>query len=138
MIVALTDRQWRAVVEATGTAEKIAAVEKTLGLDFRKEGDRFAARDTLNPLIASWIAARPYAEIARVFTAKGVLFADTLEVEEDNFDVEAEIAKIKKPKSKLGDVYQLGSHRIACGDSLDPEIVKCCPIQIDFVEFPSR
>ena len=74
MIVALTDRQWRAVVEATGTAEKIAAVEKTLGLDFRKEGDRFAARDTLNPLIASWIAARPYAEIARVFTAKGVLF----------------------------------------------------------------
>lgn len=74
MIVALTDRQWRALVEATGTAEKIAAVEKTLALDFRKEGDRFAARDTLNPLIGAWIAARPYEEVARVFTENGVLF----------------------------------------------------------------
>jgi 2-methylfumaryl-CoA isomerase len=74
MIVALTDRQWRAVVEATGTAEKIAAVEKTLGLDFRKEGDRFKARDTLNPLVGCWIAARSYEEVARVFAEKGVLF----------------------------------------------------------------
>ncbi len=74
MIVALTDRQWRAVVEATGAAEKIAAVEKTLGLDFKKEGDRFAARDTLNPLVGAWIAARPYDEVARAFAEKGVLF----------------------------------------------------------------
>ena len=74
MIVALTDRQWRAVVEATGTAEKIAAVEKTLGLDFRKEGDRFKARDTLNPLVGCWIAARSYEEVARAFAEKGVLF----------------------------------------------------------------
>ncbi len=74
MIVALTDRQWRAVVEATGAAEKIAAVEKTLGLDFKKEGDRFAARDTLNPLVGDWIGDRPYDEVARVFNDKGVLF----------------------------------------------------------------
>ena len=74
MIVALTDRQWRAVVEATGAAAKIAAVEKTLGLDFRKEGDRFKARDTLNPFIGAWIAARSYKEVARVFAEKGVLF----------------------------------------------------------------
>jgi len=74
MIVALTDRQWRAVVEATGTAEKIATVEKTLGLDFRKEGDRFKARDTLNPLIGAWIAARSYGDVARIFGEKGVLF----------------------------------------------------------------
>ena len=52
------------------------------------------------------------------------VFADTLEVEEDDFDVDAELAAIKKPKAKLGDVYQLGPHRIACGDSLDPDVVK--------------
>lgn len=74
MIVALTDRQWRAVVEATGTAERIAAVEKTLGLDFRKEGHRFEARDSLNPMIGAWISARSYEEVARVFGEKGVLF----------------------------------------------------------------
>ena len=51
-------------------------------------------------------------------------FANTLEVEDDHFDVEAELAKIKKPKSKIGEVYQLGPHRVACMDSLDPETVK--------------
>ena len=30
----------------------------------------------------------------------------------------------KNPKSKLGDVYQLGNHVLVCGDSTDPEIVK--------------
>lgn len=30
----------------------------------------------------------------------------------------------KNPKSKLGDVYQLGDHILVCGDSTDPEIVK--------------
>lgn len=30
----------------------------------------------------------------------------------------------KNPKSKLGDVYQLGDHVLVCGDSTDPEIVK--------------
>ncbi len=52
------------------------------------------------------------------------VFASTLEAEDDGFDVELELAKIKKPKSKLGDIYQLGPHRIACIDSLDLESVK--------------
>jgi len=39
---------------------------------------------------------------------------DDLEVEDDEFDVEKELEKIKKPVSKLGDLYQLGTHRIIC------------------------
>jgi 2-methylfumaryl-CoA isomerase len=74
MIVALTERQWRAVVESCEIAPQVAALEKTLTLDFRKEGDRFRARDALNPLVDAWIAKRPYAEVARVFSEKGVLF----------------------------------------------------------------
>ena len=50
-----------------------------------------------------------------------VVFADSLETTDDGFDVKAEIKKIKKPKAKLGDVYALGPHRLACGDSLDPK-----------------
>ncbi len=44
---------------------------------------------------------------------------DDLEVEDDEFDIEKEIEKIKKPKSKLGDLYQLGGHRLLCADSTE-------------------
>ncbi len=52
------------------------------------------------------------------------LFTDLLETENDTFDVEKELEKIKKPKSKLGDLYQLGPHRLYCGDSTDISSVK--------------
>ena len=41
------------------------------------------------------------------------------EVEEDDFDVEAHLPE--EPKSKLGDIYQLGEHRLMCGDSTKAE-----------------
>jgi len=52
-----------------------------------------------------------------------VIFADSLETQDDNFDVEAEIKKITKPKAKLGDLYALGPHRLICGDALDPATI---------------
>lgn len=51
-------------------------------------------------------------------------FDDLSETEDDDFDVNDEIAKIKVPKSKLGEVYALGNNVIGCGDSTDPEFVK--------------
>ena len=52
------------------------------------------------------------------------LFAEILDTEEDGFNVEKELEEIGEPKSKLGDLYQLGSHRLLCGDSTNPEVVK--------------
>lgn len=52
------------------------------------------------------------------------LTTDVLETEDDEFDIEKEAKKIKKPKSKLGDVYQLGPHRLMCGDSTKIDVVK--------------
>jgi len=52
------------------------------------------------------------------------MWDDSLETDDDDFDVQDEIAKIKTPKSKLGEIYVLGSHIIGCGDSTDPEFVK--------------
>jgi len=49
---------------------------------------------------------------------------DDLAVEDDEFDVEKELEKIKKPKSKLGDLYQLGNHRLICGDSTNAKTVQ--------------
>jgi len=49
------------------------------------------------------------------------LFKESLQdgIKDDDFDVEAEL---KKPAiSKLGDLWQLGNHRLYCGDSTKKE-----------------
>lgn len=52
------------------------------------------------------------------------IWDDALATEDDNFDVEKELEKIKKPKTKPGDLYQLGKHRLICGDATDPVVIK--------------
>lgn len=44
-----------------------------------------------------------------------------LNVDEDEFDIDEEYGKIEEPKTKLGDIYQLGNHRLMCGDSTKRE-----------------
>ena len=46
------------------------------------------------------------------------------EIEEEKEVVEVEVPEVpEQPKSKLGDIYQLGNHRLMCGDSTDHENV---------------
>lgn len=52
------------------------------------------------------------------------IFIDDSDTENDEFDEEKELAKIKVPKSKLGDKYQLGQHTVMCGDSTDIKVVR--------------
>lgn len=47
-------------------------------------------------------------------------FEDEQEVIEDEFDEELP----EEPQTKLGDIYQLGRHRLMCGDSTDVDSVK--------------
>ena len=46
------------------------------------------------------------------------LFGET--EDDDEFDVENALAGITEPKSKRGEVYQLGTHKLMCGDACDP------------------
>lgn len=45
------------------------------------------------------------------------IWDDSLETEDDNFDVEKELEKVKETDIQLGDLFQLGSHKLLCGDS---------------------
>lgn len=42
---------------------------------------------------------------------------------DDDYDVEEKLEQIVEPKSKPGDIYQLGNHRLMCGDSTQKEDV---------------
>ncbi len=47
------------------------------------------------------------------------IFDEQLEIEDDGFNTEKELNEIKVPISKIGDIYKLGNHVLACGDSND-------------------
>lgn len=44
-------------------------------------------------------------------------FFEPTEAQEDYFDVEGEAERIQEPKTKKGDTWLLGSHRLLCGDA---------------------
>jgi DNA modification methylase len=52
------------------------------------------------------------------------IFDDTLEVEDDNFNIEKEIEKAKTTKIKTGDLFEIAGQRIICGDCNNIETIK--------------
>ena len=52
------------------------------------------------------------------------IWDENLETEDDNFDTEKELEKIKIPKTNVGDVIQLGPHLLICGDSTNLDVVQ--------------
>ena len=64
MVVGVSPNQWRALVDVTGTGPEIAALQQRLGLDFRKEGDRYKGRDGITDIFRPWFAARRFGQVA--------------------------------------------------------------------------
>jgi 2-methylfumaryl-CoA isomerase len=74
MVVGLTGRQWTNLCKATGLGAAFEEVGARAGLDLRREGDRFRARDALAAVLGAWIAARSYEEVGAAFAANEVCF----------------------------------------------------------------
>jgi 2-methylfumaryl-CoA isomerase len=72
MPVAISDRQWRSLCDATGIGPEMAEVAVRTGLDLDDEGDRFRARDEIAARLAPWCATRSLAEVRAAFDAHGV------------------------------------------------------------------
>jgi len=71
-IVVVTGYMWKELLKVTGLGDAIAAIEARLGLDFRKEGDRFLASEEISVPIRAWCAQRALAEIEATFQGTGV------------------------------------------------------------------
>lgn len=72
MIVALTPRQWRAVVQAAGLSEYVREKEEELGVSFEDESVRFKHRDWIVSLVQDWSGSHTLAEISDQLDASGV------------------------------------------------------------------
>ena len=74
MVIALTPRQWRALGEATGLAERLAMIGPMMGVDLDTEAGRYEARDAIAALVARWCAGRTLDEVRQAFAGTGVLW----------------------------------------------------------------
>ncbi|MGO9905423.1 MAG: CoA transferase [Solirubrobacteraceae bacterium] len=72
MIVALTLRQWRNLVTATGLRDSFDAIARLMNVDLDEEGGRFAARELLGATLKPWVLSRTLQELRETFDEHGV------------------------------------------------------------------
>jgi len=72
MVVALTARQWQALLEVTALHDQVEAVEQALGVDVSTESGRYEARDLLAAVLRPWFASRDLEVIRETFRGTGV------------------------------------------------------------------
>lgn len=75
MIVALTPRQWKDLLDITGLGETVEALGRALGADFFDEGERYRHRVVLAGLIAEWFARRDTATVTSALESTRVLWS---------------------------------------------------------------
>ncbi|OBJ51808.1 CoA transferase [Mycobacterium sp. 1423905.2] len=73
MVVTLTGRHFRDLVEVTGTGAAVSALAEALGVDFAGEGDRYRYRDVLSGLFATWFTDHTADEITAALSGTTVL-----------------------------------------------------------------
>jgi 2-methylfumaryl-CoA isomerase len=72
MVVALTARQWRALVEITGIGGSLEGISRLVGHDLETESGRFEARDMITVVLRPWFESRDLAEVREAFAGTGV------------------------------------------------------------------
>jgi 2-methylfumaryl-CoA isomerase len=82
MIVALTERHWRNLVELTGMKDAIEALERSLGVDLGAEEVRYRYREVLAALIRPWFEQATVDEVTTGLEASQVLWGTYRTVEE--------------------------------------------------------
>lgn len=82
MVVGLTLKQWKNLVRSCGVELEINSLAEDLDKDFKREGDRFEARDEIANIFSAVIASKTFAEISSLFNEFGVCWGKYQTVKE--------------------------------------------------------
>jgi 2-methylfumaryl-CoA isomerase len=74
MVVAITDRQWAALLRATGLQESLPAAAVALGHRLDSEAARYDARELISTALRPWFARRTLSEAAAALTDRAILW----------------------------------------------------------------
>jgi 2-methylfumaryl-CoA isomerase len=74
MVVAITDRQWRALAKATGVAKALEAAALALGHRLDSESGRYKARELISAFLKPWFARRTLPEVAEGLADRAILW----------------------------------------------------------------
>ena len=123
MVAAITNRQWRELLDVTGRTEAIAAVESALQADFRDEGDRYRHREVLVRLLQPWFAERTLEQVAKALDATHVLWSPFRRLT----DLAEDVALGRSPVTQVRDEAGLGANVVTTGPlrlrgEVEPEI----------------
>ena len=108
MLVAISNRQWRAIGKATGLTEKLAMVGPLMDVDMATEGGRYAARHAIAAVLEPWFAARNLAEVRAALDGSGVLWGPY----QDFGQLVTEDARCSTSNPMFADIDQPGVGRV--------------------------
>ena len=74
MLVAISNRQWKAIGQATGLTAKFDMIGPLMGVDLATEGGLFEARHAIAAVLEPWFARHTLIEVKHVFDGTGVLW----------------------------------------------------------------
>lgn len=75
LVMAMTDRQWQALLAATGTHAVFDSLTASLALDLSTEDGRYANRRLISAVLGQWFAARSLSEAVSALEGAGALHA---------------------------------------------------------------
>jgi len=111
MVAAITDRQWRELLDVTGRADAVAAVESAVKADFADEGDRFRHREVLVTLMQPWFAERTSEQVAAALDATHILWSPFRRLT----DLADDVAQGRSPVAHVRDEPGLGANVVTTG-----------------------
>ena len=82
MVVAISDRQWKALTRAVGVDEALTAAATALGHRLDSEEGRWQARELISAFLRPWFAKRSLAEVGAAFADRALLWGPYRNVEQ--------------------------------------------------------